>query len=189
MHSRQFLPFVFLAFAIYLSFQALAQEHSAKPLHDHTFKPSSTFSLALETLQKQIGYTFQSVGLLRRAMTHASYSEENNKALSILGANVIDTSIALRSLGKDIEISPKDLNRRISEIAKVESSCAVDGTRLGLQKIVRVSPKTNSTSPALVCGTFRAIFGAIAVDTGKSDEAGNVFWSVHGGDFARAFTL
>jgi dsRNA-specific ribonuclease len=134
-------------------------------------------------------YTFQSIGLLRRAMTHGSFSEENNRALSILGANVIETFVSLRSLGTDIDISAKELNRRIAEISTVESSCLVDGMRLGLQKVVRVSPKTNSSTPAVVCGAFRAIFGAIAIDTGKSDDAGKVFWSVHGGNVGGAFAF
>ncbi|XP_057422318.1 protein NUCLEAR FUSION DEFECTIVE 2-like isoform X2 [Lotus japonicus] len=140
----------------------------------------SPFPSALETLQKQLGYNFKTISLLRRAMTHASFSEENNKALSILGAAVIETSASFHLISKDIDISAKELNRRLSQVSNVESSCAVDGVHLGLHKVVRVSPKTNSSAPAVVCGAFRAIFGAIAIDTGKSDDAGNVFWTIHG---------
>lgn len=113
-------------------------------------------------------------------MTHASFSEENNRALSILGASVIETSFSFKSLSKDIDISSKDLNHRIAEISQVESSCTGDALRLGLQKVVRVSSKTNSSAPSVVCGAFRAIFGAIAIDTANCDTAGNVFWDVHG---------
>nr|KYP56283.1 hypothetical protein KK1_002520 [Cajanus cajan] len=115
-------------------------------------------------------------------MTHASFSEENNKAFAILGATVIQTSVSFHMLSKDVDVSPKELNRRLSQITNVESSCAVDGMRLGLHKVVRVSPKTNSSAPAVVCTAFRAIFAAIAIDAGKSDDAGNVFWSLHGAD-------
>nr|XP_043636629.1 protein NUCLEAR FUSION DEFECTIVE 2 [Erigeron canadensis] len=142
---------------------------------------SSSFSVALETLQKHINYEFQNIGLLRRAMTHSSYSEENNKAFSVLGESIIETTVALRLLVKDVDITAKDLNERISEVSKVETSCAVDGMRLGLQNVVRVSSSTDSSTSSIVCGAFRAIFGAIALDTGKSDDAGNVFWAVHGG--------
>ncbi|KAL0416996.1 UNVERIFIED_CONTAM: protein NUCLEAR FUSION defective [Sesamum latifolium] len=121
-------------------------------------------------------------------MTHASFSEENNKALSILGASVIETSVSLQSLIKDVDISAKDLNVKIADVSKVESSCNADGTRLGLQKIVRVSRKTNVTSPAVVCGAFRAIFGAIAVDAGSSDEAGWIYGKAHSG-IGRAATM
>lgn len=122
-------------------------------------------------------------------MTHASFSEENNKALGVLGASVIETSAALRYLGKDIDLSAKDLTLRLSEISKVETSCAADGNRLGLQKIIRVSPKTDSSTPAVVCGAFRAIIGAIAIDAENSDDAGKVFWVVHGGRVGEAFAF
>lgn len=129
-------------------------------------------------------YTFDSIVLLRRAVTHASFSEENNKALSILGASVIEASVALKSLAKDMDISPKDLNRKISEVCNMESSCAKEGLQLGLQKVVRVSPKTDSSSPAVVCGAFRAVIGAIAVDTGNFDDATRVFVAVLDGKTA-----
>lgn len=114
-------------------------------------------------------------------MTHASFSEENNKALSVLGVSIIETSAALQSLSKDVDISAKDLNLLIAQVSKVNGSCNADGTRLGLQRIVRVSPKTDATVPAVVCGAFRAIFGAIAVDAGSSDEAGRIYGKIHSG--------
>lgn len=123
-------------------------------------------------------YTFKSVVLLRRAVTHASFSEENNKALSILGASVIEASVALKSLAKDVDISPKDLNREISVVCDMSASCAKEGLLLGLQNVVRVSPKTDSSAPAVVCGAIRAVIGAIAVDTGKFDDAMRVFLGV-----------
>ncbi|KAI8018834.1 Protein NUCLEAR FUSION DEFECTIVE 2 [Camellia lanceoleosa] len=186
MQSHEFISLIFLALSIFSPLQVFAQ---AKSVIDHSIEPSSPFSIALETLQSHIGYDFQSIGLLRRAMTHPSFSEESNKALSILGANVIETSVSLQSLTKNLDISSKDLNRLISEMSNVESSCAVDGMRLALQKVVRVSPKTNSSAPSVVCGAFRAIFGAIAVDTQMADEAGNVFWRVHSGQIGRALGL
>ncbi|KAJ9559675.1 hypothetical protein OSB04_004835 [Centaurea solstitialis] len=132
-HLRSLLPAIFIAAAVLRSPPPVsAQSLSLR---------SSSFSVALETLQKHINYDFQNVGLLRRAMTHSSYSEENNKAFGILGENVIKTAVSLRLLAKDVDISSKDLNDRCR----------------------------------------RAIFGAVALDTGKSDDAGNVFLAVHGG--------
>lgn len=125
-----------------------------------------------------ISYTFEKIDLLRRALTHASFSEENNRALSVLGASVIETAVSFQSLSKDIDISSKDLNRIIAKVSK--SSCTGDAWRLGLQKVVRVSPKTNSSAPSVVCGAFRAIFGAIAIDAANCSAAGKVFWDVHG---------
>ncbi|PIN04807.1 Ribonuclease III [Handroanthus impetiginosus] len=186
MDSRGFVSLVFLLFALSSSLpQVFAEGQSSTEV---PFKVWTPFSIALENLQKQINYTFKNIGLLGRAMTHASFSEENNKALSVLGASVIETSVALQALIKNVDILAKDLNLRISDASKVEGSCNADGTRLGLQKIVRVSHKTNVTAPAVVCGAFRAIFGAVAVDTGSSDEAGGIYEKVHSG-IGRAVTM
>ncbi|XP_050223305.1 protein NUCLEAR FUSION DEFECTIVE 2-like [Mercurialis annua] len=167
MASRYCILLVLLTFFV---FQVAAEN----------IKPSSSpFDTVLETLQKQINYSFTNVGLLHRAMTHPSFSQENNRALSIMGSNVIDTFVSLYWLSKDIDISSKELNRRVADVSNVKNSCAVDGTRLGLHKVVRVSDKTDSTSASVVCGAFRAIFGAIAIDTENADDAGSVFWGVH----------
>ncbi|CAN6888106.1 unnamed protein product [Brassica oleracea var. botrytis] len=141
---------------------------------------SSPFATNLATLQSQIGYNFTNLNLLRRAMTHASFSQENNKALSVFGSHLIETSISLHLLSKDIDTSSKALTRLIAEVSNVDSSCALDGNRLGLERVIRVSPKTDASNSAIVCGGFRAIFGAVAIDSGMVDEAIKVFWKVHG---------
>ncbi|XWS60711.1 hypothetical protein CRYUN_Cryun07bG0059200 [Craigia yunnanensis] len=189
MHFRGFTLFSVFTIVLFTIFSSVPQAYAAGKSEDRSLKPSSPFSRALETLQKQIGYTFKSTGLLRHAMTHASFSEENNKALGILGTHVIETSALLRSLEKDIDMSSKELNKLILEISNVESSCSVDGARLGLQKVVRVSPKTDPSSPTIVCVAFRAIFGAIAIDSGNTDEAAKIFWSIHSGKVGRAVSL
>ncbi|WRX16736.1 Ribonuclease III domain - like 3 [Theobroma cacao] len=196
MQLRGSTLFSVITILLFTLFSSVPQAYAAGNYEDQSLKPLPPFSQALETLQNQIGqvffveiYTFKSIGLLRRAMTHSSFSEENNKALSILGTHVIETSVSLHSLVKDIDMSPKELNNLILEITKVDSSCAVDGTRLGLQKVVRVSRKTAPSSPTIVCGAFRAIFGAIALDSTNTDEAGNIFWGIHSGKAQRAVSL
>ncbi|CAI9757487.1 unnamed protein product [Fraxinus pennsylvanica] len=185
MDSLNFIFILFVSITLYSPPQAFTLAQSVQ-LSDQT---SSPFSVALDNLQSQINYTFENIGLLRRAMTHASYSEENNKALSVLGGRLIEASVALQLLTKNVDISSKELSGRIVEIDNVITSCAVDGTHLGLQKIVRVSSKTSSTAPAVVCGAFRAIFGAIAVDTGSLDDARRVFWKIHVGGVGRAVDM
>ncbi|KAL7098585.1 hypothetical protein ACP275_09G026500 [Erythranthe tilingii] len=181
MGFRCFVGLFFLSINFLSSSPQAFAEEEASSMADAAFKLTTPFSISLVTLQNQINYTFNNVGLLRRAMTHASFSEENNKALSILGASVIETFVALKSLTKDVDISAKDLNVAIADVAKIDSSCNADGTRLGLQNIVRVSHKTDATAPAVVCGAFRAVCGAVAVDAGSSDVAGRIYGKIHGG--------
>ncbi|CAN8313332.1 unnamed protein product [Cochlearia groenlandica] len=150
---------------------------------------SSPFATDLVTLQTQIGYKFTNINLLRRAMTHASFSQENNKALSIFGTHIIETSVSLKFLTKDIDISSKALTRLIADVSNVNTSCALDGNRLGLDRMIRVSPKTDASNSVIVCGGFRAIFGAVAIDSGMVDEAMKCFWKVHGDGFGKLVSM
>ncbi|KAJ4849184.1 hypothetical protein Tsubulata_044775 [Turnera subulata] len=165
------LKLVFLVIVVYLSQVSAAEKDLSFGLLE------SSFDSDLDRLQKDIGYTFKNIGYLRQAMTHASFSQENNNALSILGSHVIESSVSLLALRQNIDVSPKDVGLKIAEMA---TSCSVDGLRLKLNKVVRVSSNTDPSAPKVVCGAFRAIFGAVAVDNNKVDDAVSVFWSVHG---------
>ncbi|RAL41200.1 unnamed protein product [Cuscuta campestris] len=171
-----------MVFREILSFFIVAALCSNLWVDGDTSISESPFSVALDALQDQLNYTFQDVALLRRAMTHSSYSAENNKVLSIFGEGVIETAVSMQLLVKDIDVSSKELHEEISRVSKVESSCAADGTKLGLQRIVRVSSNVNSTTPSVVCGAFRAVFGAVALDTGSADSGGKLFLRVHARD-------
>lgn len=186
MNSRALFSLLFfLLFTVYSSPQILADGdfRFSKPVS------VSPFSIALKNLQNHINYSFDNVQLLVRAMTHASFSEENNKALSILGLSVIEASVTLDLLNRNSDISAKNLNSKISEIIKVEASCAVNGTSLGLEKVIRVSPKTDPSAPNVVCGAFRALFGAVALDGGSLDKAQTVYLGIQEGGIGKAVAM
>ncbi|KAG7647447.1 Protein NUCLEAR FUSION DEFECTIVE 2 [Arabidopsis thaliana] len=174
---------------IFFSFSSVSHVRATSEINLRIEPFSSPFATDLATLQTQIGYKFNNINLLRRAMTHASFSQENNKALSTFGTHIIETAVSLQFLAKDIDISSKALGRLISEVSNVESSCALDGDRLGLGKIIRVSTKTDASNSAILCTGFRAIFGAIAIDAGTVDEAIKVFWKVHGARAGRLVSM
>ena len=49
--------------------------------------------LPLTVLEERIGYTFKNKELLRRAMTHRSFSAEHNERLEFLGDSVLNLSL------------------------------------------------------------------------------------------------
>ncbi|KAJ3679078.1 hypothetical protein LUZ60_017089 [Juncus effusus] len=161
------IPFLFL-----LSFSFARHSEAAGDVS------SSSFNAALETLQKQIGYSFKSIDLLKQAMTHPSYSQENNRALSILGLSVSESSIALSLLSNNPDASAASVSSAISAAAST-SACAAAGARLGIGAIVRVASGTDGSTAAVVCAAFRAVFGAVAVDSGSVDAAGKVFLRIY----------
>lgn len=140
---------------------------------------SDSFAAGLDVLQNQIGYSFKSEYLLKRAMTHSSYSIDNYRPFSILGLHAVEVSASLRAVQADPNVSAKDLTARVTADTNAEG-CAKDGLRLEIHKLVRVSPKTNASQTSVVCGAFRVIFGAVALDSGMVDSAGKAFQRVHG---------
>ncbi|KAK9117076.1 hypothetical protein Sjap_016023 [Stephania japonica] len=139
---------------------------------------SSPFDLALQSLQAKIEYKFVNIDLLRRAATHSSYSRANNRALSVLGSNLLSTIASLRCLDNNIDATPLDLSRAIVNADSV-ANCAAVGFSLGLDEVIRVAAaETDSKSPSIVCGAFRAVLGAVALDSGKLDRAAEVFWAL-----------
>ncbi|KAG0491313.1 hypothetical protein HPP92_004268 [Vanilla planifolia] len=91
-----------------------------------------------ETLQKQIEYQFHSVDLLRQAMTHPSYSIENNHALSLLGLHAIESAAALRLLSTDRVATAADVEAQIKKITS-KDACVSGAKGLLLEKLVRVA--------------------------------------------------
>ncbi|KAM3280510.1 hypothetical protein ACQJBY_047351 [Aegilops geniculata] len=139
---------------------------------------SSPFDAALAALQGRIGYAFASPDLLRRAMTHASYSRENGRALAVLGLAAAESAAALRALAADRD-APASAVSRAARDAAGEPACAAAGARAGIPGVVRVAGSTKASAPPVVCGALRALLGAVAVDNGTVDASAQVFWRLH----------
>ncbi|KAL6909357.1 hypothetical protein ACP4OV_001638 [Aristida adscensionis] len=136
------------------------------------------FDAALAALQARIGYGFRDPGLLRRAMTHASYSRENGRALAVLGLAASQSAAALRALADDHDAAASAVSRR-ARGAAAEAACAAAGARAGIPSIVRVADRTDASAAPVVCGALRALVGAVAVDANSTDAAGELFWRLH----------
>ncbi|AQK61531.1 RNA binding protein precursor [Zea mays] len=139
---------------------------------------ASPFDAALAALQSRVGYAFRAPALLRRAMTHSSYSHENGRALAVLGLAAAESAAALRALAADADAAPSAVSRAASEAAS-GPACARAGARIGIPDVVRVSGQTSAAAPTVVCSALRALVGAVAVDANSTDAAGEVFWRLH----------
>ncbi|TVU44230.1 hypothetical protein EJB05_03666, partial [Eragrostis curvula] len=144
----------------------------------HPVAAGSGFDAALARLQSQIGYDFRAPELLRRAMTHASYSRENGRALAVLGLAASQSAAALQALANDHDAAASVVAHRATEVAS-EAVCAKIGARVGIPAIVRVAAGINASAPPVVCGALRALIGAVAVDANSTDAAVKVFMRLH----------
>lgn len=131
-------------------------------------------------------YQFKNRELHLRALTHSSYSKENNKALSILGESIIETFAAMRSLTNDLYKSTNDLYKSSRDLNKIlketvvnkilketVEDCPMSGKRLRLHEKVMVSSSTDASNPSVVCGALKSMVGATALDSGEPDKAVN----------------
>ena len=69
--------------------------------------------LPLTVLEERIGYTFKNKELLRRAMTHRSFSAEHNERLEFLGDSVLNCVI-----GNALFLKDKHLMRGLYRVSE-----------------------------------------------------------------------
>jgi dsRNA-specific ribonuclease len=130
-------------------------------------------------------YQFKTIDLLKQALTHPSYSQENNRALSILGLSTAEAAASLRLLANNADASAKAVSSAVANASSL-STCAASGKRLGFGAIVRVASKIDASNPSVICSALRAVFGAVAVDSGSVDSAAKVFLKVYKAGFGVA---
>lgn len=145
--------------------------HVEQKIHPVMKEP---YTSGMEELQSKIKYQFKDKSLLARAMTHASFSHDNNGALNILGSEIIEAAVSFRYLWKNSTISKRDLT---SQTAKLSNCGAVlkDAFDLQLHELIRVAPKVDPKAKTAVCTCYRALFGAIGVDAKNIDVAKEKF--------------
>ena len=74
--------------------------------------------LPLTVLEERIGYTFKNKELLRRAMTHRSFSAEHNERLEFLGDSVLNCVIGNALFLKDKHFDEWSLSRVRSNLVR-----------------------------------------------------------------------
>jgi ribonuclease-3 len=129
----------------------------------------------LASLQKQIGYTFQDISLLNKALTHKSYVNENSQSLKdnerfeFLGDSVLDLIVS----GYIIKAFPDFAEGTLSKIraAVVNEACLAELARqidlgkyllLGKGEAASGGREKNS----LLANTYEALAGAVYFDSG-----------------------
>ena len=79
----------------------------------------------LEGFGLSIGCRFAAPGLLRQALTHRSYSAENNERLEFLGDGVINCVVALELYGRFPSLTEGELSRLRASLVNQQSLAAV----------------------------------------------------------------
>ena len=112
--------------------------------------------LPLTVLEERIGYTFKNKELLRRAMTHRSFSAEHNERLEFLGDSVLNCVIGNALFLKDKHFDEGSLSRVRSNLV--------------ISDFLKVGAGEKHTGgnhrPSTIADAVEAIFGAVFTDGG-----------------------
>ncbi len=122
----------------------------------------------MEDLQRILRYTFKDVGLLYKAITHASInpdSKANYERLEFLGDRVLGVSVA-SLLYKLFPDEPEgSLSQRFVGLVCKETVADV-ALKLGLDSFMLVNSDDLRQNENVLCDVCEAVIGAIYVDAG-----------------------
>lgn len=128
-----------------------------------------------ETLEKDIGYTFQDKSLLRLAMTHPSYGGEshvNNQRLEFLGDAVLQLCTSVRLYRQYPDLQEGKLSRKRA-LCVQEGALEVAARKLNLGKNLLMGKGEEMTGgrerPSILADAFEALLGAMFLDGAIQD--------------------
>ncbi len=128
----------------------------------------------LSKLQEKIGYRFNSIELLRQALTHRSFSAENNQEkdnerLEFLGDAVLELTISHILYEKFPCLSEGELTKMRAGLVN-ELSLAELSNKITLGKYIRLGKGEEKSGgrkkSSILSDTMEAILGAIYLDGG-----------------------
>jgi ribonuclease-3 len=128
-----------------------------------------------DELQKQLGYTFRDVGLLRLALTHPSVAHEQgapvqtNQRLEFLGDAVLQLALTRELFEKFPAFDEGPLTKARAKLVN-RATLAEHGARLGLGQSLVVSRGEElhggRARPSALADAYEALLGAIFLDGG-----------------------
>lgn len=132
----------------------------------------------LKHLEERLGLRFDDYSLLSRAVTHRSYLNENleqpledNERLEFLGDAVLDFIVGAYLYHRYPEMKEGELTMLRAALVRTET-LADFGRALSLGEHLRLgygeAESGGRDRPAILCGAFEAVVGAIFLDKGLS---------------------
>lgn len=121
-----------------------------------------------DLLQQSLGYEFHDLKLLSTALTHSSYSSDNNKRLSYLGDAVLRLTLSELLYMKHQHTDQKVLTQSRTHYENNVHLAAV-ARKLGIDAAMSVSRGARKDgggfSELALAGTLEAVLGAIYLDS------------------------
>lgn len=133
------------------------------PDKENRLRPSAT------ELARRIGYEFQEIALLERALTHRSFALENNERLEFLGDSVLNLAIAEALYAKFPRAKEGQLSRLRAKLVCGETLAEL-AQELGFGPFLRLGSGELKSGGArrasILADSVEAVLGAIYLDGG-----------------------
>jgi len=125
-----------------------------------------------EELCRKLGYKFAQPQLLQRALTHRSFSPENNERLEFLGDSILGSVISRHLYNTYPDLSEGELSRMRSNLVR-EEALASFATKLELGSCLNLGEgerkSGGSRRSSMLADAMEAIFGAVLLDGGYAE--------------------
>ncbi|MBR0374447.1 MAG: ribonuclease III [Mogibacterium sp.] len=130
----------------------------------------------IKDLERVLGYTFRNPDLLTHALTHSSYTseneqpyEENNERLEFIGDAVLDAIVGIALYEVLTTSREGDLTKKRAYVV-CERSLAESAREIGLGAYLRLGHGEEITGgrdkDSILADAFEAVIGAVAIDSG-----------------------
>ncbi len=131
----------------------------------------------LERLQLRLQYRFQDLDLLRRALTHRSFSADHYERLEFLGDSVLGLAVSDMLYAQLGSLAEGDLSRVRANLVRQETlhKLALD---LGLSELLRLGEGEMRSGgpkrPSILADALESVLGAVYLDAGFAAAQGVV---------------
>ncbi len=131
--------------------------------------------LALQRLQRQLGYCFADAAWLQRALTHRSAAPDHNERLEFLGDAVLGFEISDTLYRRHPEADEGQLSRMRAQLVKRETLASV-ARELGLGEHLRLGPgelrSGGQSRTSTLADALEAVIAAVYLDGGMAAARG-----------------
>ena len=133
--------------------------------------------MELEKLEKEIGYEFKDIELLRTALTHTSYAYEkkvqSNEKLEFLGDSILGFVVADFLIKEFLEDEGKLTKLRAHMVSCEHLSEVI--SKFNLEKYIKTSPEELRERETVKGDFFEALLGAIYLDSNLETAKNFIF--------------
>ena len=127
------------------------------------------FENATAELEDAIGYQFKSMRLLALAMTHRSFSKDNNERLEFLGDAILGAVVSSILFESNPNYQEDQLSLMRAELVKGRSLATL-GRSVGIPEMLRLSTgeakQGGADRESIIADAFEALIGAVQLDAG-----------------------